>query len=122
MYPTLFNVVVDNSIIICLAMTVEDHRVDHAGMVETVGRCLGFLYAYNGIVYSRNSDWIQHAMNVLVGLFRSYGLVANVAKSRTMTYQTYALQTVMSEEAVALKCTGLRDSYQVRLQRRIPCP
>ena len=28
----------------------------------------------------------------------------------------------MSEEAMALKCTGVGDSYQVRLQSQIPCP
>ena len=28
----------------------------------------------------------------------------------------------MLEEAKAMKCMGVGDSYQVRLQRRIPCP
>ena len=35
---TLFNVVVDNFIRTSLAMTVEDQRVDHDGLGETVGR------------------------------------------------------------------------------------
>ena len=70
---------------------------------------------------SRNSDWIQHAMNVLVGLFRRYGLVANVVKSCKMICQPGALWAGMSKEAMALKCTGVGESYQVRFQRHIQC-
>ena len=88
---TLFNVVVDNVIRTWLAMRVEDQRVAHDSMVETVGRCLGVFYDNNGMVGSRNPKWLHHAMNVLVGLFRRYGLAANVAKSHTMTCQPDAL-------------------------------
>ena len=56
--PALLNVVVDNVIRTCLTMTLEDQRVPHDGLVETVGRFLGFFYSYDGIVGSRNSDWI----------------------------------------------------------------
>ena len=103
----LFNVVVDNFIKTWLAMTVEDQRVAHDGLGETIGRCLGVLYANNGMVVSRDPDWLQHAMHVLVGLFRRYGLAANVSKSRTMTCQPDVLRAGMSEESVALKCTGV---------------
>ena len=65
-------------------MIVEDQKVAHDGIGETVGRCLGLLYANDGMVGSRDPDWLQHLMNALVGLFRRYGLVANVAKLRTM--------------------------------------
>ena len=54
--PTLFNVVVDNVIRTFLEMTVEDQRVDHDGLRETVGRCLGVFYADDGMVGSRESD------------------------------------------------------------------
>ena len=86
MYPTLFNRVVDNVIITWLDMTVKDQRVAHDGMGETVWRCLGVLCAYKGMVGSCDSDWLQHWMNVPVGLFRSFVLVFNVAKSCTMTF------------------------------------
>ena len=75
--PTLFNVVVDNVIQTWLGMTVEDQRVDHEGLGETVGRCLGVFYAGNGMVGSRNSEWLQHTMNILVGLFIRHGLLQN---------------------------------------------
>ena len=39
--PTLFNVVVNNIIRTWMAMTVEDQRVVHDCLRETVGRCLG---------------------------------------------------------------------------------
>ena len=71
---------------------------------------------------SRDPDWLQHTMNVLVGLFRRYGLAANVAKSQTMTCQPGALRAGMSEETMELKCTGVGDLYRVRLRRQIPCP
>ena len=96
--------------------------MDHAGMGETVGRCLGFFYADDGMVGSRNSDWLHHVMNILVGLFRRYGLAANVAKLRTMKCQTGTLRLGVSEEAMVLKCTGVGESYRVRPRRRIPCP
>ena len=56
-------------------------------------------------------DWLQNAMNVLVGLFRRYVLVENVAKSCTMTYQPGALRAGVSEEAMALKFMGVGDLY-----------
>ena len=40
----------------------------------------------------------------------SYGLAANVAKSRKMTCQPGALLVGMSEEAMALNFTGVGDS------------
>ena len=82
---------------------VEDQRVVHDGLGDTIGRFLGVFYANNAMVGSRDSDWLQHATNVLVGLFRRYSLGANVAKSRTMTFQNGALRAGMSEEAMALK-------------------
>ena len=103
-------------------MTVEDQRVDRDRLGETFGRCFGFFYSRNGMVGSHDSDWIQHVMDVLVGLFRRYVLASNVAKSCKMTCQTGALRVGMSEEAMALKCTGVGDLYRVRLRRRIPCP
>ena len=54
-------------------------------------------------------------MNVLVGLFRRYGLAANVAKSHTMTCQTGALRVGMLEEAMALNCTRVGDLSRVIL-------
>ena len=104
--PTLLNVVVYNVIRTCLDMIVEYQRVAHDRLGDTVGRCLGVFYANYGMDGSRDSEWPQHAMNVLVGLFRRYGLAANVPKSRTMTCQPGALRAGTLEDSIALKCTG----------------
>ena len=106
---------VDNFIRTWLTMIVEDQRVDHGGLGETIGRCLGVLYAEDGMVVSQDADWMQRSMNILVGLFLRYVLAANVAKSCTMTCQHGALRLGMSEEANDLKCTGVGDSYRVRI-------
>ena len=68
-YPTLFSVVVENIIRTWLAIIVDDQRVAHDRMREAVGRCLGVFYADDGMVGSRDSEWLQHSMNILVGLF-----------------------------------------------------
>ena len=107
----LFNVVVDNVIRTWLAMTVEDQMVDHERLEETVGKCLGIFYADDGMVGSRDPDWMQHSMNVLVGLIQRYGLVSNINKSRAMMCQPVILRSGMSKEDKALKCTGVGDSY-----------
>ena len=49
-------------------------------------------------------------MNILVGLFRRYGLEANVDKSLTMTCHPSALWAGMLDEVMALRCTGVGDS------------
>ena len=115
MSPMLFNVEVDNVIRTWLAITVEDQRVARNKLVETVGWCLGVFYDDDVMVGSRESNWLQHAMNVLVGLCRRYGLAANVEKSRTMTCHPRALRVGMLEEDMELKCTGVGDLYQLIL-------
>ena len=92
----------------------------HDGLGGNVGWCLGVLYANDGMADSRDTEWTQHAINVLVGLFRRYGIEANVANSLTMSCQPGALRSGMPEEDKALKCTGVGELYRVRLRRRIP--
>ena len=55
------------------------------------------------MIGSRDSDWLQSAINVLVGIFRRYGLSSNIAKSCTMACQIGALWTGVLEEAMELK-------------------
>ena len=82
----------DNVIRTWLAMTVEYQRVTHDRMGEAIGRCLGFSYANDFMVGSRDVEWLHHLIRVLVGLFWWYGLVANISKSQTMTFQPVALR------------------------------
>ena len=113
--PTLFKMMVDNVIRIWLAITVEDQRVYHDVLGDTVGRCLGVFYADNSMVGTRDLEWLKYAMNFLVGLFIRYGLSTNVSKSHTMTCQPSALWVGMLEEAMVLKCAVVGYLYRVRL-------
>ena len=58
------------------------------------------MYANDGVVVSWDLEWIQGALNVLVSLFRRYGLVSNAVNSKAMICQPCTLQYRMSEEAV----------------------
>ena len=97
---TLFNVVVDNVVWSWLAMNVEDQKVVQEGLGINVGRCLGVFYAEDVIVRTQEPEWLQNALNVIIGLFHWYGLIVNAAKLRTMTCQPRALWLGVSEEAV----------------------
>ena len=67
-------------------MVIYD-RLGHAAV-----QSLGVLYAENGILGSRDPEWLQGYLNVLIGLFRRIGLMANAVKSKTMTCQPGAIQ------------------------------
>ena len=87
----------------------------HDELVDSAGRCLVVFYANYGMVGSRDPDWLQYSMNVLVGLFRRYGLASNVANSRLMICQPGALRSGISVEAEALKCTEVVYSYRMSI-------
>ena len=120
--PTLFNLVVDYVIRKLLTMTVGYHSVDHNGLGEAFGRCLGVFYTDYVMVGSRDPDWLQHLMNVLVGLFWWYGRADNIAKSCLVTCQPGALSSGIFVEAKYLKCTGVVTAYRMKLRQLIPCP
>ena len=86
----------ENFVWMWLSITVKDQRVAHNWMGVAVRSCLGVVYANDGMVVSRDSDWLQHLMNVLIGLFRRYGLVDKISKSRTMICQPRALRSGIS--------------------------
>ena len=58
---------------------------------------MGVFYAYDGLLGYQDLEWLQGALNVLISLFRRYGLLANFEKSNATTCQTGALRYRMSE-------------------------
>ena len=100
---TLFNFIVDNVIWTWLALTVEDHQAVINGLGENIGNCLLVVYADDGMFAYRDSEWLQHSMNVLIGFFWRYGLADNVSKPCTLTCQPGAMRSGISEEAKQLK-------------------
>ena len=89
-----------------LALTVEDKLVTHDELVLAVGHSLGLFYTGNDMVGLRDTEWLQEALKVIIGLFRQYGLVTNVSKSKSMTCHLGEIRSGMSEEAVIQRCTG----------------
>ena len=64
---------------------------------------MGVFYADDGIILSRGPEWVQGVINVLIRLFRRFGLISNVEKSKIMTCQPGVICTGMSEEAFSRK-------------------
>ena len=75
---------------------MADYVVIHGGLGHAVGQSFGVLYADNGILGLRYPEWLQGYLNVLIGLFRRIGLMANVAKSKRMTFQKGVIHSGMS--------------------------
>ena len=84
----------------CISLTVEDQLVAQEGLVIAVGKFQRIFYEDDRDVGSRDPEWLQGALNMLICLFYWYGLVANVTKYRSMTYKLGTLQSNMLEEAM----------------------
>ena len=63
----------------------DDGTVAADGFGMQVSQKLAMFYADDGLTASRDHNWLQHAMDALVALFRRMGLQANVEKTQTMT-------------------------------------
>ena len=89
-----------------LTLAVEDHLVTQEGLGLAVVRCLGLFYADEGVVVLWDPEWLQVALNVLIGIFHPYLLVGNFAKSKFMIFQPVTLRSGVSEETVGRRCNG----------------
>ena len=98
-----------------ISLTVEDGSVVHDEFRKAVGRIMGVFYANDGLIGLRDPEWLQGDFNVLIGLFHRVGLVVNVAKSKTMNFQTGAIFTGIPEEDFSWRRTGDGDTYQEHL-------
>ena len=94
--PKIFNVAVDRVVCHWISLTVEDKSTTHEGLGMEVGRCTGVFYADDSMIVSKDPEWIQGAINLLIGLFRRVNLVTNVVKSKTMTCQLGEICTGVS--------------------------
>ena len=89
--PTLFKLIVDNLVCNWLALMLDDQLVAYDGLVLALGRCIGIFYANGCMLVLRGPEWLQVPLNVIIGLFRRYRLVANVTNSKAMTCHLDAL-------------------------------
>ena len=83
---TLFNVVLESVIRHWMSLTIENPDAIHNIIGETVGHKLGVFYTDDDMISSRNPEWIQGAIKLLIGFFRRISLEKNIEKSKTMLY------------------------------------
>ena len=110
--PTLFKMVTNNMVRNWMSRRVEEKLVAHDGLGLMMGQCIGMFYANDGLVWSREQKWLRGSLNMPIGLFRRYGLVANIAKYKSMTCQTVEIWYGMSEEEVFQKSMGRGATYK----------
>ena len=67
---------------------------------------MGMFYEDEGIIGSREPQWIQGAINALIGLFIRVGLLVNVSKYKTMNSQPGEIHTGVSEEDFSWRGKG----------------
>ena len=91
------------------------------GLGLNMGRLLVVLYSNNSMVGAQNSSWLHNALKILISLFWYYRIVGNVGKLQTMMFQPKALRSVMLEEAVGWRYTGVGASNREILWRCISC-
>ena len=108
--PILFNVVDDGVVYHWLSLTMEDVLGIQDGLGHVVDRRLGVFYADNGLLGSRDLEWLQGALNVLIVLFWRINLAANVVKPKTMTFHMGAILLGMLEEYFVHFRTGEGDT------------
>ena len=67
--PTLFNLFFYNVVHNWLYVMLEGKLIAHYGVGLSLGRCMGVFYADDGLVMSRDPEWLQRSLNVLICLF-----------------------------------------------------
>ena len=87
-----------------------------------VGWYMGVCYEDDGMTGSRNQEWLQGTINVIIVLFRRVGLMENIEKSKTMTYQPGEIRMGMSDKDFSLRSKVEGGTYRERLRLCIPCP
>ena len=58
---------------------------------------MGVFYAANGLIGLQDPEWLQGSINIPISLFRQIGLMANVAKSKTMMCPPGMIRSGISE-------------------------
>lgn len=118
--PTIFNIVVDAIVRYWLSLVVDDgSEVDGLGM--TVQEWLVLFYADDGLIASRNAEWLQMAINRLAELFERMGLRTNTDKMETMTCTPGYISSQVSSQAYKRRMDGTGLSYREHKRRRVNC-
>ena len=119
--PQEFNINLDCVIRHWKTLTLNDEGApDPHGL--TVAERLTLFYADDGLLSSIHPEWLQRALDLLVGLFRRIGLETNVGKTATMTCYPGRVPNEWSHHAYKRRLTGDGDSSKDRKRQRVECP
>ena len=119
--PTVFNIVVDAIVRHWLALTVDDGSETN-GRGVSVRELLVLFYADDGLIASRNPEWLEWALNELSRLFESVGLKTNLEKTKAMNCFPACIAGPISDQAYSRRLRGGGLSHGDRRRRRVECP
>lgn len=121
--PMLFNMEEDKVIRHWLSLALPaDNTASDNGLGSTVKEKLVAFYADDGLLSATDSDWLQRALDILIGLFRRVGLSTNVSKSKMMACYPGYYPTKLSDKAYQRTTTGKGLTFKETRKSRISCP
>jgi Reverse transcriptase (RNA-dependent DNA polymerase) len=118
--PTIFNIATDAVVRYCLSLVLDDGS-EYGGLGRTVREQLVLFCADDGLIASRNHEWLQMALARLCELFERVGLRTNVQKTKTMTCTPGYIRRPVTETAYRRRMDGVGETYSERERRRVEC-
>ena len=96
--PTVFNVVCDAVVREWLFQLAQDGNGVDAPDALIRERLIGF-YADDGFLASRDPEWLQRTLTLLVQIFERVGLKTNAAKTKVMNFVPGHIRAQVSTDA-----------------------
>ena len=113
--PRIFNLMID-AVIREWLRQVLGNRVAVDGIRTHIRLLLAAFYADNGLVQSRDLEFLQFSFDILVGFFERVELLTKTKKTEAMTCIPGRIRTALSHKAYANRMEGHEDrrSWQTR--------
>ena len=86
---------------------VLGNKAAKSGYDDHVQNFLDLFYVDDSYITSQNKEQLQEALDIIIGLFESAGLVTNVTKTKAMTCIPGKIRTSLSDNVYAGKLAGL---------------
>lgn len=91
------------------------------GVGVEIRNFLVLFYADDGLIVSRDPEWLQSAINCLTELFTRVGLKTNTAKTKAMVCTPRYIGNRVSSPLYRRRMTGQCQSHRERQRRRVSC-